>query len=96
MIVYGYVNNHKYDSDGTLQIQVRIPNVHGPMKKTEYKGKPVRNYTEDNNLPWYNSVLLHHLPVAGEVVMLQAVNDKSTEFVVLGLTGGSYFNNTEI
>lgn len=96
MIVYGYVINYKYSADGTLLIQTRIPNVHGPMKKTEYRGKIVRNYVSDDDLPWYNSVLLHHLPVYGEVVMLQSINDKATDFVVLGLTGGSYYNNSDV
>ena len=96
MIVYGYVNDHKYAADGTLQIQVRIPNVHGPWKKSEYKGNHVRNYINDDRLPWYNSVLLHHLPVAGEVVAMQSINDKATDFLIIGLTGGSYYNNTTL
>ena len=93
MVINGYVKSYKYAGDGTLLIQVRIPTIHGPMNQKEYKGAPSRNYVSDDNLPYYESLLLPHLPAEGEVVMLMARNEKSSEFVVLGLTGGSYYNN---
>ena len=93
MIVNGYVKSYKYSGDGTLLIQVRIPTIHGPMNQKEYNGATRRNYVMDENLPYYESVLLPHLPAEGEVVMLMSRNDKSSESVVLGLTGGSYYNN---
>lgn len=87
MIIYGYVKDYKYANDGTFQIKARIPAIHGPYKQQSTKG----NYTRDEDLPWYTSILLPHLPTEGEVVMLQSVNEsKSSEYVVIGLTGGSY------
>ena len=47
MITYGYAKNYKYISDGTLQIQVRIPSIHGAYKQSNYQGKTIRNYTDD-------------------------------------------------
>lgn len=93
MIVNGYAKSYKYAGDGTLLIQVRIPTIHGPMDQKEYRGSAVRNYVRDEDLPYYASVLLPHLPAEGEVVLMMSKNDKSSEFVVLGLTGGSYYNN---
>lgn len=90
MIVYGYVKGYKYAGDGTLQIQVRIPNVHGAYKIADYKGKTVRNYTPDQDLPWYPSLLLPHLPTDGEVVALSSLDHTSSNWLVIGLTGGSY------
>lgn len=91
MIVYGYVKDYKYTGDGTLMVQVRIPSIHGPYTESGYEGKPVRNYTRDADLPYYISVLLPHLPVEGEVVALTTTNERSTDFMVMGLTGGSYY-----
>ena len=90
MITYGYVKAYKYSGDGTLMIQVRIPNAHGAYDKSEYGGKTIRNYTEDVDLPWYPSLLLPHLPVEGEVVAISTTDDTSSNWLVLGLTGGSY------
>lgn len=90
MIVYGYVKDFKYSGDGTMLIQVRIPNVHGAYQKTDYQGKKVRNYTEDKDLPWYPSLLLAHEPTAGEVVALSSLDNSPSNWLVLGLTGGSY------
>lgn len=89
MIVYGIANQWKYLGDGTLQIQVRIPSIHGPASKSEYKGKQVRNYVEDANLPYYPSLLLPHLPAKGAIVALSSINDTPNSFIVIGLTGGS-------
>ena len=96
MIVYGYVKQYSYMNDGTLSVQVRVPQIHGPYSQTDAGGKTIRNYVRDEDLPWYPSLLLPHLPNEGEVVMLQSANDsKSAEYVVLGLTGGSYYNNRQ-
>lgn len=97
MIVYGFVKQYRYTGDGTMLIQVRIPSIHGPINKSEYKGQKIRSYTEDNDLPWYPSVLLPYLPNEGEVVMLSSINaSQSSGFVVIGLTGGSsIYNRTD-
>lgn len=93
MIVYGLVNEYRYAGDGTLQIQVRIPSIHGPANKSDYKGQTIRSYTEDSDLPWYSSLLLPYLPNKGEVVALASTNESSSSgFIVLGLTGGSTIN----
>lgn len=97
MITYGYVKNYKYTGDGTLMIQVRVPSIHGPYDQSSYRGKPIRNYTRDKDLPWYPSLLLPHLPAEGEVAALSAINHANTEWIVIGLTGGSYYSGaTEI
>lgn len=93
MVVNGYVKDYKYAGDGTLLVQVRIPAIHGPMNPREFNGQQVRSYTRDGDLPFYQSVLLPHLPTEGEVVMLMSTNERTTEFVVIGLTGGSYYSS---
>ena len=90
MIVYGYVKDFRYSGDGTMEIQVRIPTVHGAYTLEDYKGKTVRNYTKDSDLPWYPSLLLPHEPTEGEVVALSSLDKSSSNWIVLGLTGGSY------
>lgn len=92
MIVYGFAKDYQYDNDGTLKIQVRIPSIHGPWKQVNTaKG----TYTRDEDLPWITSILLPHLPTMGEVVMLSSVEEtNSSEFVVIGLTGGSYYTGS--
>jgi len=90
MIVYGYAKGYKYSGDGTLLIQARIPNVHGAYLKSDYQGKTIRNYTRDSDLPWYPSLLLPHLPTEGEVVALSSLDNTSSNWLVIGLTGGSY------
>ena len=90
MVVYGYVKDIKYSGDGTLKIQVRIPNVHGAYNKADYNGKTIRNYTADADLPWYPSLLLPHTPVVGEVVALTSLDSAASNLLVIGLTGGSY------
>lgn len=80
-------------NDGTLKIQVRIPSIHGPYKQESGKGR----YVLDEDLPWVTSVLLPHLPTTGEVVMLESVTSSmGSEYVCIGLTGGSYFNGSAI
>lgn len=95
MVVNGYVKDYKYAGDGTLLIQVRIPSIHGPMNQREYDGKTVRSYTRDIDLPYYPSLLLPHLPVEGEVVALMNTADNTSHFIVIGLTGGSYYATTD-
>lgn len=95
MIVYGYVKEYMYTGDGTLMIKTRIPQIHGPMDQREYNGQQVRGYVRDEDLPWYPSVLLPHLPNEGEVVMLTSTSESSSSsFAILGLTGGSYIAQT--
>lgn len=93
MIVNGYAKTYRYAGDGTLMVQVRIPLIHGPMNQNEAKGQSIRAYVQDIDLPYYPSLLLPHLPAEGEVVALLSKNDKTSEFLVIGLTGGSYYTN---
>jgi len=90
MIVYGYAKGYKYSGDGTMLIQVRIPNIHGAFTIADYQGKTIRNYTADQDLPWYPSLLLPHTPVDGEVVAVASLDGTSSNWLVIGLTGGSY------
>lgn len=90
MVVYGYAKDYMYAGDGTLKIQVRIPNIHGAYQKTDYNGKTIRNYTEDDKLPWYPSLLLPQEPGDGDVVALCSLDNSSANWLVIGLTGGSY------
>lgn len=90
MIVYGYVIDTKYSGDGTFMIQARIPNIHGAYNLSDYKGKKVRNYTADKDLPWYPSLLLPHIPTTGEVVAISSLDSAGSNWLVIGLTGGSY------
>lgn len=90
MIVFGFVKGYHYSGDGTLLIKVRIPSIHGPYRQKNYQGRQVRNYTTDDNLPYYPSLLLPHTPCEGEVVALSSLNESNNDFIVLGLTGGSY------
>ena len=98
MKVYGYAKQYQYTGDGTLIIKTRIPAIHGPLNKSEYKGQKIRRYTEDNDLPWYPSLILPHLPNADEVVALVSINEASSSgFLIIGLTGGYGTNpNTDV
>lgn len=96
MIVYGYAKDTKYSGDGTLLVQVRIPSIHGPYKVSDYKGQKIRNYTKDQDLPWYPSVLLPYLPGDGAVVAISSLDDTSSNFLIIGLTGGNYRNGAII
>ena len=91
MITYGYAKQYQYINDGTLLVQVRMPSVHGAFDVSDYRGQTARNYVKDEDLPWFQSLLLPHLPTNGEVVALSAINSASNEFIVIGLTGGSYY-----
>jgi len=92
MVTYGYVKQYEYTGDGTFMIQVRVPAIHGPFQEDDAKGKRIHNYVRDENLPYYPSVVLPHDPTEGDVVALLNIKDSAnTEFLVIGLTGGSYY-----
>lgn len=91
MIVYGYAKDFYYTSDGTLEVQVRVPSIHGAFELKDYKGKTPRGYIQDSDLPYYNSLLLPRDPSDGDVVMLMTTNEKGRDLIVIGLTGGSYY-----
>ena len=91
MIVYGYAKDYQYQGDGSLIIQVRIPQIHGAYNQTSYMGKKIRNYVEDKDLPWYPSLILPHNPSNGEVVALASTDGSNQNWLVIGLTGGSFF-----
>lgn len=94
MIIFGYVKGYQYKNDGTLMIQVRIPTIHGAFNQVDYGGKTVRNYVMDKDLPWFPSVLLPNTPNEGEVVALSSITPANNDFIVIGLTGGSYYTGT--
>ena len=84
--------DYRYTGDGTLMIKVRVPNIHGPFRQTDYQGKQIRNYVNDSDLPYYVSLLLPHLPSDGEVVAMVSTNSGNNDFLVLGITGGNYYS----
>ena len=92
MVVFGYAKDYYYTGDNTLMVRVRIPNIHGPYRQEDARGKTIRNYVYDSDLPYYQSLLLPHLPREGEVVALTPISESSTnlDFLVIGLTGASY------
>lgn len=94
MVIYGYAKDYRYLGDGTLTIKTRIPSVHGPYTMEGYNGNIVRNYVDDADLPYLNSVIMSPLPNDGDVLMLQSTNDTSSTFVVIGCTGGSYLTGS--
>ncbi len=91
MLIYGYAKEYMVGGDGTLLVRVRIPSIHGPYKQSQAEGRLIRNYVQDENLPWYPSLLLPYMPTDGDVVALISTNDsKDYSWFVIGLTGGSY------
>lgn len=96
MITFGYAKQYRYTNDSTLEIQVRIPSIHGPYKQTDANGKLIRNYIQDSDLPFYPSLLLPHLPNEGEVVAISSMNTSTSNMLVLGLTGGNYYAGTQL
>lgn len=89
-VIYGYAKSTMYSGTGEFLVQVRVPNIHGPIDQKDYQGKKVTNYVKDENLPWYPSLLLPHIPNTNEVVALMSTNSSNSEFIVIGLTGGQY------
>ena len=93
MIVYGFAKDYTYDGDGTLKVQVRIPSIHGPYRQQVTKGV----YVQDKDLPWITSVLLPSMPAEGDVVaLLSTTESKSSNFLIVGLTGGNFHNGARI
>lgn len=92
MVVYGYAKEYMYTGDGTLLIRTRIPSIHGPFNQLQADGKVIRKYTQDDNLPWYPSILLPYNPTNGDVVALMSTNESNQSWLIIGLTGGSYAN----
>lgn len=88
MFVYGYAVDYYYTGDGSIMVKVRIPNIHGPWKRTDSNGK--KRYVEDENLPYYPGLVMPHRPNPGDVVLLSSTNNTMNNLVVLGLTGASY------
>lgn len=73
-----------------MLMKVRIPSIHGPYKQTDYKGQRIYNYVRDEDLPEYISLLLPYTPVDGDIVALLSKSESTTDFIVIGLTGGHY------
>lgn len=96
MITFGYAKQYRYTNDNTLEIQVRIPSIHGPYKQTDAGGKIIRNYVQDDDLPYYPSLLLPHLPNEGEVVAISSMSTSTSNMLVIGLTGGNYYAGTQL
>ena len=93
MIIYGFAKAYADDGDGTLKVQVRIPSIHGPYKQQNTK----QPYTLDKDLPWVTCLMTVNLPVEGDVVMLQSINESNgSDYVGLGLTGGNYHDGAEL
>lgn len=91
MITYGYSKGYYYDERGVMYVKVRIPSIHGAYNQKEYKGKKITNYTLDEDLPYYQSVVLPRVPSEGDTVMLSTTNEgRGSDFIVLGLTGSKY------
>ena len=90
MTVFGYVIQTQYTGAGELMIRVRIPSIHGPYDKSQYDGKSVRNYVEDKDIPWCQSIILPETPGKGDVVAVTALNEGNTNFLVIGLMGTTY------
>ena len=90
MILLGYAIKYRYADNGTTEIQVRIPNIHGPMNKSEYNGKTAQNYVAEADLPYYMSVIMPHMPSYGDVVVLESRSEANHEWIVIGMTGGNY------
>lgn len=92
MVVYGYVKAYRSSADNASEVQVRIPSIHGPYNQADANGKSIKNYTRDEDLPWYPSLVLNHEPTDGEVVALLNEKDSSnnTDLLVIGFTGATY------
>lgn len=90
-VVYGYAKRYYYDERSRIRVQVRIPSIHGAYNQKEYKGQQIRNYTKDEDLPFYDSLVLPRVPNEGDVVALMSLNDgRGSDFMVIGLTGAKY------
>lgn len=92
MTTYGYCKGYYYAGDGTLMVKVRIPSVHGPFDRSQANGRTLKTYTSDEDLPYFPSLLLPHMPSDGEVVAILALDKGISNMLVIGLTGGSYYS----
>lgn len=90
MITYGFAKELRKNEDGTCDIKVRIPSIHGPYKQSDAKGRTIRNYVKDSDLPWYPSVILCKDPEEGDVLVIETIDSSNNNFIVLGITGGKY------
>ena len=88
--IYGYAKGYMYDYNGQLLIKVRIPQIHGAYNQKDYQGQRIHNYVLDEDLPFYNSVVLPRLPNDGDVVSLDSSGALGAGYTVTGLTGGKY------
>ena len=96
LIVYGFAKNAIYTNDRAIEVQVRIPNIHGPYKRSDATGTRLRNYVEDKDLPYYPALMMDSLPTDVDVVALCSIGDSGTaDFLVLGRTGASYDSTTD-
>ena len=91
MTTYGYAKDYYYAGDGNLMVQVRIPSIHGPYKQTQAMGNTIRTYVRDEDLPFYPSLLLPHLPNDGDVVAVMSLDSGKSNMIVIGLTGASFY-----
>lgn len=91
MVTYGYAKSYYYDSQGVMYVQVRIPSIHGAYKQKDYNGAQIKSYVLDEDLPFYQSVVLPRNPSEGDVVTLMTTNEgNGSDFIVIGLTGSKY------
>lgn len=90
MIIFGYAKSYKFDADGTLWVQVRIPSIHGPYLQSERKTPSAYPYVPDKDLPYYMSLVLPTLPNDGDVVAISSMDDTANKMIVIGLTGATY------
>ena len=86
MITFGYVKGVESREDKTLWIKVRIPSVHGADSQKAYDGQTIRNYTADEDLPWYQSIYLPQTPKVGDIIALSTMNNANNEFLIIGIT----------
>lgn len=92
MMTYGYAIEYRYTGEGTLEVKTRVPAIHGPMHPEEANGMSLKTYTQECDLPWYESLLLPHTPNYGDVVCLISNSETNPDFLVIGITGGNYGN----
>lgn len=98
MMTLGYAKDFYYSGDSTLMVRVRIPSIHGPYKQSDSRGQTIYNYVRDEDLPYYQSMLLPYMPKDGDVVVLSNMNDseRNPEFLIIGLLGSSYASGREL
>lgn len=92
MTTYGYCKGYYYAGDGNLMVKVRIPSIHGPYKISQAVGHTLRTYVQDEDLPYYPSLLLPHLPNDGDVVAVMSLDVGKSNMIVIGLTGASFYS----